>query len=212
MPGPINALRYVHSAILAESDRIDAVADGADSVEDLAHLADDVAFFENLVLLHTTGEEQGLFPKVAAAAPHIDETYLFDHEDERQTFTNLRSAIADGDVNEARRAAVVLREHAHSHIEKENTLILPFVDEHFAPPEQGQMLGEILSTIPSEQMAQVVPWIIDRLSADDAEAYVSVLEHAMPPEAFTAAKGWIRDGVAPGMYSELTTRLPQLSS
>lgn len=212
MPGPINALRYVHSAILAESDRIDAAADAAASGDELAELADDVAFFENLVLLHTKGEEHGLFPKLAEAAPHIDETYLFDHEDERQTFANLRSAIDAGDLNEARRAAVVLREHAHSHIEKENTLILPFVDEHFAPPEQGAMLGAILSTIPPEQMSQVVPWIIDRLSADDAEAYVSVLEHAMPPEAFTAAKDWIRDGVAPERYGELTARLPQLTN
>ncbi len=210
MSGPINALRFVHSAILAESDRIDEAAASATSGDDLTSLADDVAFFEDLVLLHTRGEEQGLFPVVAEAAPHIDETYLFDHEDERRTFAALRTAIGGRDLASAQRAAVVLREHAHCHIEKENTLILPFVDEHFAPEDQGVMLGNILSTIPAEKMQQVVPWIIDRVSADEAEAYVTVLEGAMPPEVFAAAKGWIRDGVSPAAWDELSSRMPHL--
>lgn len=212
MPGPINALRYVHSAILSESDRIDEAAAGATTGDDLAALADDVAFFEDLVLLHTTGEELGLFPVLAEAAPHIDETYLFDHEDERKTFSALRDALASGDLHAARRAAVLLRGHAHSHIEKENTLILPFVDENFAPPDQGAMLGNILSTIPPEKMPAVVPWIIERISPDDAESYVTVLEAAMPPEVFSAAKGWIRDGVSDEVWSDLSSRLPHLAS
>ena len=57
-----------------------------------------------------------------------------------------------------------------------------------------------------------VPWIIERVSADDAEAYVTVLESAMPPEVFSAAKGWIRDGVSEGVWTDLSTRLPQLAS
>ena len=212
MPGPINTLRFVHTAILSESDRIDAAAAAATGSDELAAISDDVAFFEELVLLHTRGEELGMFPVLAELAPHIDETYLVDHEHERASFAALREAIAAGDVPAARRAAVVLRQHAHSHIEKENTLILPFVDEHLAVPEQGAMVGKILSTIPPEKMSSVVPWIINRISADDAQAYVTVLEGAMPPEVFAAAKGWIRDGVEPDVLAELTLRLPQLTS
>lgn len=212
MQGPINTLRFVHTAILNESDRIDDAATAATSADVLSAIEDDVAFFEDLVLHHTRGEEIGLFPVLAELAPHIDETYLYDHEDERTTFAGLRAAIADGDVTAARRAAVVLREHAHSHIEKENTLILPFVDEHVAASEQGAMLGEILSTIPPEKMSKVVPWIINRVPVDDAERYVTVLEGAMPPEVFTAARGWIRDGVEPDILAELAGRLPRLAS
>ncbi len=211
MPGPINALRFVHTAILTESDRLDRAAADAQSGGDLAPLADDVEFFEDLVLLHTRGEEIGLFPVIAEMAPHIDETYLHDHVDERETFAALRQAVDAADLVEARRAAVVLREHAHSHIAKENTYILPFVDDHVEPPRQGEMLGHILSTIPPEKMARVVPWIIDRIPIDDAAHYVTVLEGALPPEAFDAAKGWIRDSVAPDTWSELTSRLPQLT-
>jgi hypothetical protein len=210
MPGPINALRYVHTAILNESDRIDQAAADARTGDELVALAADVAFFEDLVLLHTRGEEIGLFPKLAELAPHIDETYLHDHVDERETFTALRAAIDAADLTAARRAALALREHAHSHVTKENTYILPLVDERFGAPEQGAMLGEILSTIPPEKMPKVVPWIIDRVPADDAESYVRVLEGAMPPEVFGAAKSWIREGVAPETWTELSSRLPQL--
>ena len=212
MPGPINALRFVHTAILSESDRIDSATAAATDPGDLTALADDVAFFEDLVLLHTHGEEVGLFPVVAELAPHIDETYLFDHEDERRSFTELREAIEGGDVTSAQRAALVLRQHAHSHIEKENTLILPFVDDNITPPEQGEMVGKILSTIPPEKMPAVVPWIIERISADEAEAYVTVLESAMAPHVFAAAKGWIREGVSDGVWTDLSSRLPQLAS
>lgn len=211
MPGPINALRFVHTAILHESDRVDASVAAASSVEDLTAIADDVAFFEELVLLHTRGEELGMFPVLAELAPHIDETYLFDHEDERATFTALREAIANGDVRGAQRAAVVLRANAHSHVEKENTLILPFVDEQLPAPEQGAMVGRILSTIPPEKQPTLIPWIVERIPADDAAAYVTVLEGAMPPEVFAAAKGWIHDGVSPDVWAGLTARLPRLT-
>ena len=212
MPGPINALRFVHTAILSESDRIDEAARTASSGEDIAAVAEDVAFFEDLVLLHTSGEEKGLFPVIAEAAPHIDDTYLVDHEDERQTFTELREAIGAGDLEAARRAAVVLRNHAHSHIGKENELILPFVEEHFSPPQQGEMIGNILSTIPPEKMPTVVPWIVERISPDEAEAYVTVLESAMPPEVFDAARGWIQNGVSDDLWNDLARRLPQLTA
>lgn len=212
MPGPIDSLRFVHAAILSEVDRVDQATTDAASAEDLAALADDVEFFENLVLLHTKGEELGLFPAVAEAAPHIDETYLVDHEDERATFAALREAIAAGDLPAARRAAVVLRGHARSHITKENTLILPFVAAAFDPPKQAEMIGTILSTIPPEQMTAVVPWIINRIPTDDAEAYVRVLEHAMPPDVFGAARGWIREGVPAEIWDDLSARLPQLTA
>lgn len=212
MAGPINILRFVHTAILEESNRIDDAATSADGPDDLAAIADDVAFFDELVLLHTKGEEVGLFPVVAEMAPHIDETYLFDHESERETFSALGSAISDGDLGAARRSAVVLREHAHTHIEKENTLILPFVDENIAPADQGAMLGEILSTIPPEKMSAVVPWIIERIPIDDAEAYIRALEGAMPEPAFAAAKGWIREGITADVWTELSRRLPHLTN
>ena len=164
MPSPIDALRFVHTSIVRESERIDQVLAQASTAEDLVAIADDVALFEELVQLHTRGEELGLFPVLAEAAPHIDETYLFDHDEERATFAALREAIAGNDLDAARRAAVVLRQDARSHVEKENTFILPLVVELFTP-EQGAMLGQILSTIPTERMPAVVPWIIERVSA-----------------------------------------------
>ena len=82
------------------------------------------------MLLHTSGEEIGMFPTLAEIAPHIDDTYLVDH------------------------------------IEKENTLILPFIEEPLAHPEQGAMIGKILSTIPPEKSPTVIPWIIERTPTD----------------------------------------------
>jgi hypothetical protein len=74
------------------------------------------------------------------------------------------------------------------------------------------VLGRVLSTIPPERMSAVVPWIIERVSPDDGDAYLTVLEHATLPEVFPAAKGWIRDGVSAERWDDLSERRPQLTT
>ena len=109
-----------------------------------------------------------------------------------------------------RRGIVALSTHAHSHVAKENELILPRVAELFAVEEQAKIVGDILSAFTPEDTAAAVPWIVTRLDADTAAAYVGVLSHAMPPPVFEAAKGWIRSGIRDEQWTALTERAPQL--
>ena len=211
MPGPIDSLRFVHTAILAESARLERATESATSAEELRGLEADAAWFDELVNYHTRGEELGLFPLLAEKAPHIDDPYLFDHDSERRLLTGLREAIASGDLAAARRCALLLNEHTSTHIEKENTLILPFVADTFSVPEQVAIVQTILSTIPPDKMAVAVPWIIERLPMDQAETYARALASAMPPPVFAKARGWIQSGVSSEIWADLSSRVPELA-
>ena len=217
MPGPIDSLRFVHEAILAEADAIEAAVAEAGSPADAGELAARVAYYGSLVDRHTRGEEIGLFPALAEKVPGLAEAYVFDHRDERELFEELaglfeRCAGGDADaLSRLRRQVVALSEHVHSHVRKENELVLPLVHEHFTPPEQGAMVQKILSTIPPEDMQVAVPWIVSRLRTETAVAYVRVLEGAMPPPVFAAAKGWLRNGLSAERWGALGAEIPSLT-
>lgn len=220
MPGPIDSLRYVHAAIEVEASALERRAREASSPAQAGALADDVAWFAEIVGYHTRGEEAGMFPPLAEKLPHVHDTYLFDHVEERELLDRIEKtcgacaeAAGDGmDALEAlRRDTVALAAHAQSHIRKENELILPLVHEHFPPPEQAVMIKNILATIPAEKMAKVVPWVVERQSPDGAAAYVRGLMHAMPEPVFAQARGWIQSGIAAERWSDLTARIPELA-
>lgn len=218
MPGPIDALRFVHAAILDEAATLEAGAASATSAEEAGALADRIEYFGNLVNGHTSGEEVGLFPRLVERDERYAETYLFDHVEERKLLAELTALSRACEAGDAaalaplRRGLVAMNTHARAHIGKENELVLPLVASLFAPDEQAQMVRDILSTFTPEDTALAVPWIIARLDADTAATYVHALSNAMPPPVFDAAKGWIRGGISPAQWDALVERAPVLTA
>ncbi len=216
MPGLIDTLRFVHTAIQVETEHLESRVREATRPEDVADLGPAVDQLAELVDFHTRGEELGMFPPLREKWPTIDETYILDHEDERKHYADIKANIERcgrgdaGALAQLRRQTVALATQTESHIRKENTLILPFICDHFSPPEQGEMVGKIISTIPQEKMAAAVPWIIDRQPVEAAEAYVRALMKVMPAPAFEAAKGWIASGCREHRVAELRERIEEL--
>jgi hemerythrin-like domain-containing protein len=218
VPDPIDSLRFVHAAILAEVDELEATIHGASEPGEAGELAERIGYFGRLVNSHTSGEEVGLFPRLVERDETYAETYLFDHVEERQLFAELaelaaacRGGSADA-LDRLRREIVALSTHARAHITKENELVLPRVASLFSPAEQGEMVGAILSVLTPEDTAAAVPWIIARLDADNAAAYVTVLSNVMPPPVFDAARGWIQGGVSAEQWGALAERVPALTA
>lgn len=217
MPGPIDSLRFVHAAILKEADDLEAAVVALDDASAAGDLAERMQYFGELVNAHTQGEEVGLFPPLIERDAAIAETYLFDHVDERALFAELGALVDSCRAGDAaalaklRREIVALVTHIHSHISKENELVLPRVASEFSVEEQGKMVSDILSTFTPEDTAVAIPWIVARLDADTAAAYVNVLANVMPPPAFGAAKGWIQGGISAEQWSALVDRAPVLA-
>lgn len=216
MSGPIYSLMFVHNAITAELRSLESRASQAKDAKSIGELADDLSFFTELMQLHHKGEESVVFPMLDENAPGYAATYLFDHEAERAHLDSLISqaqSARDGgelDLKGFQKELTGLVSAGLTHIEKENTLVIPELAERLTPPQQGELVGKVLGVIPKEKMPAIVPWVVSRQSDDDAEAYVRGMMAGMPAPVFEAAKGWIRGGVPEARWTELSRRVPEL--
>ncbi len=92
---PIDGIRFVHAAICNEARDIELQAHSAATPEEAGALLDRLEFYAELIDGHTRGEELGLFPPLVQRSPHIADTYLLDHDDERGSWPRSSSSRAN---------------------------------------------------------------------------------------------------------------------
>jgi len=166
MPGPIDGLKFAHTAIERELTDLDRLVTKATSPADAAALADRFAFLERFCEGHTKGEEIGLFPTLDEKVPKLSQTYLFDHGDERAAFARIHADLArcttdDADALPRLRSEVSkLADHVIRHIRKENELVIPLVHELFSVPEQGAIVQKVVSAFPPADMADLPTFLL----------------------------------------------------
>ena len=95
MPGPIDALRFVHAAITREVVELEQLGDSCQGPDDVRRLGERIAFLGYVVKGHTDGEELGLYRTLEQRAPHVGAAYLHDHQDEQSLFRGLAEIVAD---------------------------------------------------------------------------------------------------------------------
>jgi hemerythrin-like domain-containing protein len=221
MPGPIAGVRFIHTAIEREAGAIEDHASALADAADATALAAKVAFFERVNGYHTRGEEVSIFPAIEAKVQHQAAAYVMDHEDERAMFTEIKELLAHLasapmlDVKARTRLGrqtAALREALALHIRKENELLVPLIDAHFTPPEQGAMVGKVIAEIPPAEMPAVLPWLVGWLEPADREVYLRELMRVMPPPVFDAAAGWLKTSLPTDAWSDLKSRIPELSA
>lgn len=212
MPGPIDSLRFVHTALEREITELEGLVHSPNVAGERAKLTERFEFLEHVCDGHTRGEEHGLFPELDAKFPNYSRTYLFDHVDEREAFARIKAALAEGAPEPLRREVTCLADHLRRHIRKENELVLPLVHEHFAAPEQGAMVGRIVSVFSPADMAKIVPFIMGWLDADDRIRYGTILAGAVPPAALAALAAHIRDRLDATAWEALVQGVPALGA
>lgn len=220
---PIAGIRFIHTAIRRETAEIERLAKTLATPDDAAKLASKVEFLTAQVHLHTQGEENAIFPALETKQSEIAVHYVFDHKEEDKLLAALKdlaktlaSETDEKRASEARaellRNATALRHHAQLHIAKEEEIIVPLVQKHFAPPEQGAIVKQLLGSYRPDQMSQMIPWTITWLDPPDREAYVRIMQKGMPPQAFNALKDWLRTGTPAEVWDDLKTRVPDLAT
>ena len=96
----------------------------------------------------------------------------------------LEGTNAQNNLSRIARLADQLADRASLHMDKEERLLVPFVEEHFSIEEQGAILGGMMQAFPPEFMAKGVPWIFSHLDESLRISYATALKGAMPAEPF----------------------------
>ncbi len=214
---PAQGIRFIHAAICTEVRQIEDQAAAAETAEQLAALAQRVAFFAKIVTHHTEGEELGLYAELDQRVRHVGAAYLHDHREERALFADIATKIEAARHHptakafaQVRRQTIALTEHLVPHVHKEDELVTPLLCELFSPAEQGAHIAKMMGTFPPELLAQALPWLIAQIGADDRIAYLNMVKVVMPPERLAVACGWIRNGVAADVWSGICAHVPGL--
>lgn len=198
MESPVRGIRFIHQAIAREVADLERLADAGDRDAVAARLP----FFKKVLHLHATGEEQGLFPDLAAQVPDVPATYVLDHREEDELIAAVERALPEGGPRLAR-AVAILREHLRLHIRKEEELLVPLVERLFSPAEQGVHVGRMMSAFSPADLAQVLPWLVTWLDPEERRAYVAIVERAMPPDRFGGMLALLRGSLAQDVWTSL---------
>lgn len=217
MPGPIDSLRFAHTAIERELIDLDRLVSSASATTDVVALAERFAFLEKFCDGHTRGEELGLFPELDAKLPKFSATYLFDHGDERAAFARIHGDLARCTKGEASALATLraevtkLADHVLRHIRKENELVIPLVHELFGPAEQTTIMQRVISAFSPPEIVAGASFMIVWLDPPQRVAYAGILANVAPAPAVKAIGERVRAKLPEGDWAALTSAVPALA-
>jgi hypothetical protein len=205
MDSPARGIRFIHRAIQREIDTLESEA-WAGRVD--GRWAERMGFLAHAVHLHTQAEEKSIFLDLEPKVPELAAPYLLDHDVEDEQFEKAVAAGAKEDLEAAKRLSTALAHHARLHIRKEEELVVPLLERHFAPAEQGAQIGRMMATFPPADLMAILPWMVQRLDVEDRVAYVTILQRTAPPERLPAMTGLIRNGIGEAAWAEVAARVP----
>ena len=189
MAGPLRSLVFVHTALRKELNGLavlaHAVAEGESKIEALKERFEWATY---ALHYHAVGEDAALFPAVEAKHPGVAMTFDDDHQTDDALVTEMKELLegtnAQDNLDNIARLADQLADRASLHMDKEERLLVPFVEEHFSMEEQGAILGGMMQAFPPEFMLKGVPWIFSHLDESLRISYATALKGAMPAEPF----------------------------
>ena len=194
-PGPLRALVFVHTALREElallaEEAANLAVDNEGSLEDLRARFD---WATEALHFHAKGEDAAVFPAIEerfpGAAMSFDDDHRTDDEIVAMMGERLEAWDDEGAAVEFAHLAGTLADRASLHMDKEERLLVPFIEEGFTPEEQGAMLGGMMAEFPPEFMLRGVPWIFSHLDEELRIRYATALKNAMPPEPFAMHMG-----------------------
>ena len=210
MTEPLDAILAVHYAFRKDIERIDAAALGAARGErDHSATIERFRFFNEVLVWHAHGEEEGVFPVLETVAPLVAEAYEKDHRGLDAAFDELNRSYALHDPLQTARATAAFRFHLTMHLAKEDTHLYRIFRERVSVPEQGKAVSIVASKVPQERFAELVAWLFPLLGSADRENMIRIMQMTVPPPAFPAIKELIKEAVGSD-WAELTERVPTL--
>jgi len=212
MPGPLRSLVFVHTALRNELNDLanlaHAAAKGENDIETLKERFDWATY---ALHYHAAGEDAALFPAVEAKHPGVAMTFDDDHQRDDALVEEMKQLLeadnAQDNLGRIARLADQLADRASLHMDKEERLLVPFVEEHFSMEEQGAILGGMMQAFPPEFMLKGVPWIFSHLDENLRISYATALKGAMPAEPFAMHMSNVEEQLGPDEWAPIAAAI-----
>ncbi len=215
MASPLDGIRFIHAAIMVEAAHLDELAAAARTEQQVMEFHERLRFYENLLTIHTNGEEHHVFPLLEGKLPRSVQTYLFDHREEEEIIRRLeRLATPRGGKGPSQpdlaEAARDLRTHLSLHVRKENELIVPLLGELLSIPDQRTLAGALMGEVPKEMYPALLPWLLQRLTEEERVGYLQMVRAGVPPQVFASMAPLVRSSLPADELAPLIAAIPEL--
>ncbi len=215
----VDLYRDIHKGIRAELFAITSTAGSIDPSNrcDRAALADHVASVAAILESHAHHEDAVIDPVLECHLPDLAGEITDDHDRLERMFSSisdLANAVVDVASSEQRRLLQVLHLDLArftgsylGHIDLEERVVMQRLPEFLGVDEIAAMHGAIVGSIPPEEMARSLAFMLPAMNVDDRTELLGGVRLAAPPEAFEATIGLARSVLRPADFSALTDRL-----
>ncbi|GJM93522.1 hypothetical protein PR202_ga10084 [Eleusine coracana subsp. coracana] len=208
-----NAIRRELHDIAEETRRMQQSGD----FSDISLFNERLQFIADVCIFHSIAEDQVVFPAVDSELSFAQE-----HAEEERRFNNFRCLIQQIQIAGAKSTAVDFYSKLCSHADQileaidkhfcdEETKVLPQARVLFSPEKQRELSYKSLCVMPLKLLERVLPWLVSKLSDDDATSFLHNMRLAASPSEtalVTLFSGWTckaRDKSNSGEYLCLTS-------
>jgi hypothetical protein len=215
----VDLYRDIHKGIRAELFAVTSTAGSIDPSDryDRAALADHVAAVAAVLETHAHHEDAVIDPVLDRHLPDLAGEINDDHDRLERMFssiTDLAASVVDVAVADQRRLLQLLHLDLArftgsylEHIDLEERVVMQRLPELLGVDEIAAMHGAIISSIPPDEMARSLAFMLPAMNIADRAELLSGMRAAAPPEAFEATMGLARSVLRPADYRSLAERL-----
>ncbi|PRQ56197.1 putative aminoacyltransferase, E1 ubiquitin-activating enzyme [Rosa chinensis] len=153
------------------------------------------AFFERCNFLkliyenYLSVKDEVIYAAVDARVKNIAETYFLQHQNQILVFDHLFKLLISSIQNEENIPSKVLLCFTGSLqtmfsqcMAKEEEQIIPLLIQKFSVEEQASLVWKLLSSIPTNIVAKLIPWLASSLSLDECQHLYKCLSMIVPAE------------------------------
>jgi hypothetical protein len=174
---PLDAIRVIHNSLRRDMSLIDATAHIASrGLGSLNPVLERYILFNELLVWHTRGEEEYIFPALEIVAPLVAEAYERDHRGFDLLFEVLKKEINSLDILAIARATAAFEFHLGIHLNKEEAHLYRIFSERITISNQEVILGEMAL----ERLPKMVPRLYPLARITDRKNITGIWRHTLP--------------------------------
>ena len=167
---------------------------------------------------HATDEEAVIFPSAAKVANQLITELIADHHDlTRRELEIAQSGHAIVEMPSAEDRLVagqrlnVLANQLFAayitHMNREETDLVPLMGEHFTDPEMGAMQGKIVGQMPPDRLFAILGWMLPSLNVTELSSLMASLKQGTPPPVLKSISDLGAARVDPARWAEVKLRV-----
>ena len=167
---------------------------------------------------HAEDEETAIFGEVAKVEPRLVHRLIEEHRDLAQRELELgrrtREIAALDDPTKRIVAGAELNRTANAligayltHMNLEETDLVPRMQEHFTDAQMLAMRGAIMGQMPPDRLFAILRWMLPSLNATELTDLLRSARPGIPPPVFQKITDLCEARVNPGIWSEVRSRI-----